>query len=73
MYKLRVTEEFELEVILPRDASVPIHSQQRRNRISSASAAVTVHDMDVMAELTRMYLQRVTEVFAFEVIQPHPC
>jgi hypothetical protein len=40
---------------------------------SRVQAAVTVHDMDVMAELTRMYLQRVTEVFAFEVIQPHPC
>jgi len=33
---------------------------------------VTVHDMDVMVELTRMYLQRVTEVFELEVILPHP-
>jgi len=33
---------------------------------------VTVHDMDVMAELTRKYLQRVTEVFELEVIRQNP-
>ncbi|GGB62361.1 hypothetical protein GCM10011607_23900 [Shewanella inventionis] len=53
--------------------SVPLHSQQRRNRASGASAAVSVHGMDVMAELTRMYLQRVTEAFELEVILPNPC
>jgi len=33
---------------------------------------VTVHDMDVMAELTRMYLQRVIEAFELEVIRQNP-
>lgn len=50
MYLQRVTEVFELEVIQPNPWAnilctfVSIHSQQRRNRASSVSAAVTVHD-----------------------------
>jgi hypothetical protein len=40
------------------------HGQIEEAKIAGVSTAVTVHDMDVMAELSGMNLQRVTVVLA---------
>ena len=40
------------------------HGQIEDTKITGVSAAVTVHDMDVMAELSGMNLLRVTVVLA---------
>ncbi|MCC4834977.1 hypothetical protein LMH66_20260 [Shewanella sp. 10N.7] len=45
----------------------------RRDENSGVSMAVTVHDMDVMAEFSGMNLQRVTVVLAQKAAFSHPC
>ena len=49
------------------------HGQIEEAKTSGVSAAVTVHDMDVMAELSGTNLQRVTVVLAHKVALSHPC
>jgi len=43
----------------------------RRDKLLGVGAAVTVDGMDAIVELTRTYLQRVTEVLTHKVAPSH--